>query len=198
MNTTLPSISAQELKTLLDADSPITVLDVRTPGEFEAVHIPGSYNIPLNLLPEHADEVKKKLAQKIILVCQSGGRAAQAQQCLLEIDIESGSVLAGGIAAYENSGGKVIRGVQRWAMDRQMRMTAGSIVLLSMAGAKFINPKLGYIAAGIGGGLVFSALRNSCPMISALALMPWNKPKHTSTALAGIPNAGQQLRGTGN
>ncbi|WP_313814860.1 rhodanese-like domain-containing protein [Glutamicibacter sp.] len=198
MNAPLPTINADELKTLLQTpDSSVAVLDVRTAGEFEAVHIPGSYNIPLNLLSEHADEVKRKLAKQVVLVCQSGNRATQAQQCLLDFDIDSGSVLAGGIAAFEQAGGTVIRGAQRWALDRQMRMTAGSVVLLGLAGAKFINPKFGYLAAAIGGGLVFSALRDSCPMISALAVMPWNKPKNAPSFLADIPNAGQQLRDTG-
>lgn len=69
----------------------------------------------------------------------------------------------------------MVRGVQRWALDRQMRMTAGSLVLAGLLGAKFISPKFAYLSAGIGGGLVFSAVRDSCPMISALGKMPWNK-----------------------
>lgn len=33
------------------------MIDVRTPGEFGTEHIPGSYNVPLDLLREHRDEI---------------------------------------------------------------------------------------------------------------------------------------------
>ncbi|NQD42054.1 YgaP family membrane protein, partial [Glutamicibacter halophytocola] len=67
------------------------------------------------------------------------------------------------------------RGIQRWAMDRQMRLTAGSLVVAGLIGAKVISPKAAWLSAAIGGGLVFSAVRDSCPMISVLGKMPWNK-----------------------
>ncbi|QEP08817.1 rhodanese-like domain-containing protein [Glutamicibacter sp. ZJUTW] len=184
------------LENLLAAeDSAVAVLDVRTPAEFESVHIPGSYNLPLDLVAEHAHDVTRKLAKQIVLVCQSGTRAGQAQQKLADLQIESGSVLDGGISAWEKSGGEVVRGTQRWAMDRQVRMTAGSLVLLGFIGSKLASPKLGYLSAGIGAGLVYSAASNSCAMASVLSKMPWNKASTNGKAnpLAQIPNAGQQL-----
>ena len=89
----------------------------------------------------------------------------------------------------------VVRGTQRWAMDRQVRMTAGSLVLLGFIGSKLASPKLGYLSAGIGAGLVYSAASNSCAMASVLSKMPWNKASTNGKAnpLAQIPNAGQQL-----
>ncbi|UTM48676.1 rhodanese-like domain-containing protein [Glutamicibacter mysorens] len=196
MSTPINVMDAATLENLLAAeDSAVAVLDVRTPAEFESVHIPGSYNLPLDLVAEHAHDVTRKLAKQIVLVCQSGTRAGQAQQKLADLQIESGSVLDGGISAWEKSGGEVVRGTQRWAMDRQVRMTAGSLVLLGFIGSKLASPKLGYLSAGIGAGLVYSAASNSCAMASVLSKMPWNKASTNGKAnpLAQIPNAGQQL-----
>ena len=196
MSTPINVMDPATLENLLAAeDSAVAVLDVRTPAEFESVHIPGSYNLPLDLVAEHAHDVTRKLAKQIVLVCQSGTRAGQAQQKLADLQIESGSVMYGGISALEKSGGEEVRGTQRWAMDRQVRMTAGSLVLLGFIGSKLASPKLGYLSAGIGAGLVYSAASNSCAMASVLSKMPWNKASTNGKAnpLAQIPNAGQQL-----
>ncbi|WP_208644119.1 rhodanese-like domain-containing protein [Glutamicibacter nicotianae] len=196
MSTPINVMDPATLENLLAAeDSAVAVLDVRTPAEFESVHIPGSYNLPLDLVAEHAHDVTRKLAKQIVLVCQSGTRAGQAQQKLADLQIESGSVLDGGISAWEKSGGEVVRGTQRWAMDRQVRMTAGSLVLLGFIGSKLASPKLGYLSAGIGAGLVYSAASNSCAMASVLSKMPWNKASTNgkTNPLAQIPDAGQQL-----
>lgn len=195
MSNQLPQISAEQLKMLSEENAGVAILDVRTAAEFEAVHIPGSYNVPLDLLPEHAHDVARKLAKRIVLVRQSGNRASQAQQCMLDVEIDGAQVLTGGIAAYEKSGGKVVRGSNRWAMDRQVRMAAGSLVLAGFLAGKFVNPKLGYLPAAIGAGLTYSAASNSCAMAAALAKMPWNKPKVRpgNNPLGQTPNAGQLL-----
>jgi rhodanese-related sulfurtransferase len=39
----------------------VTVLDVRTPAEFETAHIRGSCNVPLGLLDEHAEQLAARL-----------------------------------------------------------------------------------------------------------------------------------------
>lgn len=52
------------------------VVDVRTPGEFETGHVPGSLNIPLDQLPARVSEIDP--AQPVLLCCASGGRSAQA------------------------------------------------------------------------------------------------------------------------
>ena len=178
MTTPLTTIDAEALKCLIDTpDAELALIDVRTAGEFETVHIPGSFNVPLEEFTANATEVLGKIPGRPVLICHSGNRASKAQRALQELKIETSTVLIGGVTAYENAGGTMNRGVQRWAMDRQMRMTAGSLVLLGLLGAKFISPKFAYISAGIGGGLVFSAVRDSCPMISVLGKMPWNKVK---------------------
>ena len=60
MNAPIPAtIDSADLRRLMDSSSPPRVLDVRTPGEFETIHMPGAYNVPLDLLREHRDEISR-------------------------------------------------------------------------------------------------------------------------------------------
>ena len=56
----------------------VRVLDVRTTSEFENAHIAGAYNVPLDLLAEHAADLRDASAGAVVLVCQSGQRAQKA------------------------------------------------------------------------------------------------------------------------
>jgi hypothetical protein len=48
-------------------------------------------------------------------------------------------------------------------------------VLASVVGGQFVSPKLRAVAAGVGGGLAYSALSNTCAMANVLSKMPWNQ-----------------------
>lgn len=100
MSMTLTPVAPRDLKAELAARPDAVVLDVRTPAEFEAEHIAGSYNVPLDLLQEHADEVAARLDGTAVLVCQSGNRAGTAQDRLAQAGFTSARVLQGGISAY--------------------------------------------------------------------------------------------------
>ena len=134
---------------------PPRVLDVRTPGEFETAHIAGAYNVPLDLLREHRDEIISHLDDDVVLVCRSGQRAAQAEETLRDAGLANVHILDGGITAWEAKGFAVNRGAQRWDLERQVRLVAGSIVLTSILGS-IAAPKLKWVAAAIGGGLTFA------------------------------------------
>ena len=58
-----------------------SILDVRTIEEFEAGHINGSVNIPMQEIMQRMDEVEQ-LGQPILLCCQSGARSGQVTQLL--------------------------------------------------------------------------------------------------------------------
>jgi rhodanese-related sulfurtransferase len=69
----------------------MTIIDVRTPGEFMGGHVVGSINIPLQEIQNRADEIKA-LSQPIVLCCASGMRSGQATVYLksLGVDCENG------------------------------------------------------------------------------------------------------------
>ncbi|TGD86160.1 rhodanese-like domain-containing protein [Mycolicibacterium sp. CH28] len=168
------TINSTELRALLHTSAPPRVIDVRTPAEFETAHIAGAYNVPLDLLREHRDEIVGHLDADVVLVCRSGQRAAQAQDTLRSAGLGNVHILEGGITAWEASGFEVNRGAQRWALERQVRLVAGSIVLAAVLGSIAI-PKLKWLAAGMGAGLAGAALADSCAMGMALSKLPYNR-----------------------
>lgn len=170
---TTTSIHPSELRQLRQEDPNIRILDVRTGAEFESVHIPGSFNVPLDTLAEHVRRVAD-LDRPVILVCQSGGRATTAQEKLHTAGKTNLRVLEGGMGAWLTSGGDVVKGEEKWALERQVRGVAGSMVLASiLASLKF--PKVRFLAGGVGFGLLFSALTNTCAMGVVLGKLPYNR-----------------------
>lgn len=167
-------MNAGQLQGMLTSDNPPRVLDVRTPGEFETAHIAGAYNVPLDLLKEHRDEIRRHLDSQVVLVCQAGGRAAQAEETLRDAGLGNVHVLAGGMNSWEAAGFAVNRGVQRWALERQVRLVAGTIVAVSIL-ASIVVPGLKWVAFAIGFGLVFAAVSNTCTMGTLLAKLPYNR-----------------------
>ncbi|MCP1415153.1 rhodanese-like domain-containing protein [Paenarthrobacter sp. A20] len=164
----------------------LMVIDVRSAAEFESMHIRGSYNVPLPLLSEHTDELAARLGSRVVLVCQSGARAEQARQRLGASGIEGAHVLTGGVPGFVAAGGDVVRGKDRWDLERQVRLAAGSLVVLGMVGGKFISPKIRVLTGAIGAGLTFSAATNTCAMGKVLSVMPWNKAAKEPTRESAI------------
>ncbi|WP_028934697.1 rhodanese-like domain-containing protein [Pseudonocardia spinosispora] len=166
--TVQPETSVAALRERLGSPS-VIILDVRTPGEFESGHIPGALNVPVDQLAAHAPRFPETLPREVVLVCQSGGRATAAQQHV------PGSVLTGGMTAWTASGGSTTSASgTRWAMERQVRFTAGSLVLSGILGS-LIWPRARFLAGAIGAGLVFSAVSNTCAMGTLLGKLPYNR-----------------------
>jgi rhodanese-related sulfurtransferase len=151
------------------------ILDVRTTGEFDSVHIPGSYNVPLDLLSEHRGEFTRSVDQPVILVCASGMRARQADNSLRDAGLDSVSVLEGGIAAWETQGQPVIKGQQKWSLERQVRLVAGSLVAIGALGGLLFWRPLTLLSLFVGGGLTFAGITNTCGMAMLLARLPYNQ-----------------------
>ncbi|NNE13222.1 MAG: rhodanese-like domain-containing protein [Ilumatobacter sp.] len=175
--TTVPAvdrIDSNRLRELRAEDPDIRILDVRSGGEFETVHIPGSYNVPLDTLKEHVRDLAS-VEHPVVLVCQTGGRATQAHENLSGAGKEALHILDGGIAAWDASGGEVVRGdIERWAMDRQVRLVAGSLALAGVL-ASVAVPKAKWLAGGVAAGLTYSAVSNTCAMAAVLGKLPYNQ-----------------------
>ncbi|WP_186382626.1 rhodanese-like domain-containing protein [Amycolatopsis rhizosphaerae] len=163
------------------------LLDVRSPGEFQTVHIPGSYNVPLDTLREHRAELLHHLDHEVVLICRSGNRAAQARKALAEAGLENLRVLEGGILAWEAAGRSVVRGKPRWDLERQVRLVAGSLVLVTgLVG--LVVPGAHLIGTAVGAGLVFAAVSNTCAMGMMLSKLPYNRGPRTDikTVIASL------------
>ncbi len=58
-----------------------TIIDVRTPEEFNMGNVTGSINIPLDTIPQRIEEIKG-FKKPLVLCCASGGRSFAACQYL--------------------------------------------------------------------------------------------------------------------
>jgi rhodanese-related sulfurtransferase len=176
MTMTLPDtdvIGVARVQQLLRDDPGLRIIDVRSGGEFDGVHIPGAYNIPLDTLGEHVDDLAD-VSHRVVLICKSGARATQAHTRLSSAGKQRLHLLDGGMDAWEAAGGDVVRGTSTtWAMDRQVRLVAGSIALAGIL-ASTVVPSAKWLAGAVAGGLTFSALTNTCAMGNALARLPYN------------------------
>ncbi len=101
--TTIPEMTVQELKQLMDSgQDDFILLDVRNPNEYEIAKIEGSVLIPLGDLESGSGVTKvRELANghRIIAHCKLGGRSAKALAILKEAGIE-GINVKGGINAW--------------------------------------------------------------------------------------------------
>lgn len=71
-------ISPREVKERMDAGEKFLLLDVRTPQEYHAGHIPGSTLLPLDSLDRKISGMAPSKDAPIVLYCQSGARASAA------------------------------------------------------------------------------------------------------------------------
>ncbi|MGW5942580.1 rhodanese-like domain-containing protein [Streptomyces celluloflavus] len=159
----------------------LTVIDVRTPGEYAAGHLPGAHNIPLDHLDRALPALRTAADRGVLLVvCASGNRSATACERLAGHGITVAS-LTGGTAEWTRLGHDLHhppRDRAAWAMERQVRFAAGSLVLTGLAAGLRWRPAR-WLSAGVAGGLVFSALTDTCGMARLLAKLPHNRPRAT-------------------
>lgn len=165
----------------------LTVIDVRTPGEYLSGHLPGALNIPLDQIRRALPEIRRATERgDVLVVCASGARSEGARKLLAEQGIPA-ATLSGGTGAWAAAGHDLQRPVAcdvraKWSMERQVRFTAGTVVLLGLLLGLLLHPAFQLLSAGVAGGLVLSALTNTCGMAVLLAKLPHNRPRSTDLA----------------
>ena len=151
-------------------------IDVRSPAEYAAGHIPGAINIPLEQIEARLPDIDPNLP--VILTCKSGIRARIAAGLLAPCR-EQLAVLEGGTAAWASAGlPLVVNTKTRWSLERQVRLVAGLIVLAGVILALTVSPYWVYLSGFVGLGLTVAGLTDFCAMGLLLARMPWNKARH--------------------
>jgi rhodanese-related sulfurtransferase len=194
--TTSPTrIDTATVEQWLRDDVDCKLLDVRSPAEFESVHIPGAYNVPLDTLGEHATEIRHHVDEPVVLICRSGMRASQAEQRLAAAGMGNVRVLEGGMMAWERAGGRVNRGRARWDIERQVRLVAGTIVLAAIVASVWL-PAARFVAGAVGLGLSVAALTNTCAMGAVLGKLPYNR-SNTCDVNAVVDQLTGRLAATG-
>jgi phage shock protein E len=97
-----PSISPQELELRLAQPEPPLLLDVRTPEEFRAGHIPGAINVPHEQVAGRRAELAAP--NGVVVYCMRGPRARVAEQALLASGATGVARLDGGFSAWQAAG----------------------------------------------------------------------------------------------
>jgi len=173
----MPTITVEELSSRL---AEATALDVRSAAEFAIDHIPGSINIPMEQIESRMADLP---VRPLVLVCE-GGKRAQIVAGWLQGHREA-TVLDGGIRFWRRAGFPTVAGAPcRWSLERQVRFTAGLIVLTGTVLTLFADPKWVFLAMFVGAGLTFAGATNICGMAVLLAKMPWNSHSRPGATLA--------------
>jgi rhodanese-related sulfurtransferase len=171
-----PSIPASEAVRLVAECGAGCVVDVRAGAEFDAEHIAGCRLIPLDAIEKRADELRA-LPSPCLLLCRSGNRAAMAQRALQKLQVTGVTVVEGGLDAYLAAGGSTVKGRACMSIERQVRIAAGSLVVIGVALGFLVHPACFALSGFVGAGLVFAGITDFCGLGLLLCKMPWNRSK---------------------
>lgn len=170
----IKQVSVHEVNELLDSGGECQVIDVREFSEFNSERIADAQLMPLSNFEKHAGEMDH--SKPVYLMCRSGNRAKQAAERLTRKGFTDIHVVEGGMIAWAGANLPIVRGESKvWSLERQVRFTAGLIVLTGVILGFLVTPYLYLLSAFVGAGLVFSAVTDTCGMGIMLARMPWNK-----------------------
>ncbi len=181
------TISPSSLAELRRRGDGVTLIDVRTPAEYDEVHVEGARNIPLDRLDPRAiaAEHAGKTGGPLYFVCKSGGRSQKACEQMIAAGVNDVVSVEGGTSACEAVGMKVARsGRKAMSLERQVRICAGGLVVLGAVLGHFVNPAWHALSAFIGAGLVFAGVTDTCGMAMMLAKMPWNQVRGAAACCA--------------
>lgn len=171
------TIHPSELEEMRRRGSPIELIDVRTPAEYRERHAEPARLVPLESLDPRA--IMAARAQPgdapLYVICQSGSRGRTAAEKFQAAGFPNVVNVEGGTLAWERAGLPVVRGKKAVSLERQVRIAAGSLVVLGTALGAFVHPGFLGLAAFVGAGLVFAGVTDTCGMAMLLARMPWNQ-----------------------
>src|SRR5262249_5111244 len=178
----VPTISPRQLADLCESGK-IDLLDVRTPVEFRELHAAHARNLPLDRLEPVALMQARSGSrdEPLYVICRSGSRGGQACEKFLApgftnvVNVQGGTPAWGGCRAPLGPGKKAI------SLERQVRIAAGSLVLLGVLLDWLVHPVFLGLSAFVGAGLVFAGITDTCGMGLLLARMPWNQVKETAS-----------------
>ena len=173
-NNGIQKCSIEDLYTAWSAPNGSQMVDVREYSEYAAEHIPGTVLTPLSALERYASGLDRQ--RTTYVMCHWGNRSMQAAKKLAQIGFTDLRVVDGGMLAWAAAELPVERGASMaWSLERQVRFTAGGLVLTGVLLAWLAHPVFLGLAGFIGAGLVFSAVTDTCGMALLLAKMPWNQ-----------------------
>ncbi|HJS52685.1 MAG TPA: rhodanese-like domain-containing protein [Pyrinomonadaceae bacterium] len=161
------------LKEILE-NGEIHLVDVREQMEFAGGRVAGASLLPLGELEERHKELDH--SKPIYVMCRTGRRSSDAQRKLKALGFTNVVNVVGGMEDWKKEGLPVERDEYApWSIERQVRFTAGSLVLIGVLLSVFVHPYFLILSGLIGFGLAFTATIDWCGMGLLIAKMPWNR-----------------------
>ena len=109
-------------------------------------------------------------------MCRTGRRSAEARRRLKALGFTNVINVVGGLEAWKNEDLPVERDeFAPWSIERQVRFTAGLLVLAGVLLSFFVHPYFMLLSGLIGFGLALTAAIDWCAMGLVIAKMPWNR-----------------------
>jgi rhodanese-related sulfurtransferase len=103
------SLTAQEVMSMVDRPDAPLILDVRTSREYRSGHLPGAVNIEHYRVPTQLPALEPYKDRGVIVYCERGPRAYEAEQVLLDAGFEKVYHLVGDMATWRRTGFPVER-----------------------------------------------------------------------------------------
>lgn len=100
----MKDITVEELKSRLDNEENIFVIDVREPYEYEEYNI-GAELIPLGALVNAIEDLEDYKNEEIVLHCRSGARSGRAKEMLAAMGFSKARNLLGGMLEWQEKYG---------------------------------------------------------------------------------------------
>jgi phage shock protein E len=98
------AIGADELDRRIREGAAPFILDVRTPEEYAAGHIPGAMLIPHDQLAGRLAELPVRPGDELVVHCKTGGRAGMAEQTLVAAGYTQVRPLEGHMEGWRQGG----------------------------------------------------------------------------------------------
>mgnify|MGYP001826302231 CR=1 FL=1 len=176
----LKLINPRSLNALGEQGRQVHLVDVRTPAEYRSAHAAGSVSIPLDQLsPEklvmRLGDSRAGRDQPLYLTCQSGLRARQAAERLMQSGLENLYLLDGGTEAWMKAGLPMRRCGSAISLERQVQITIGTLLVLKVLFGFTIHELFFAAIPIIGAGLIVAGVTRWCGLSRLISMMPWNR-----------------------
>ena len=171
---TIEMVSPKDAYELVSKDPQIRLLDVRSALEFNETHLKDSINIPIDMIGLKVKSLSES-GQSYIVFCRTGNRSPMAADMLLQSGIYSVKVMDGGLTRWQKEKLPVIKGQGEISLERQVRIIAGTMMLLGIVLAGLIHWAYIFISVWVAIGLIFAGLTDNCLMGMLLMKLSYNK-----------------------
>lgn len=169
----ISEISPKDVFDKISDGEHLQLVDIREDSERNTAKIDKSLHLPYSQFSNRAKTLDKH--RDIYLLCRSGKRAGVAAKELESLGYQSVFVIKGGMDAWARNGLPIDgESLHVWSLERQVRFTAGLIILTGIALSYSINANWIFLSVVAAVGMVFSSLMNTCGLATILRMMPWN------------------------